>query len=448
MLCHQLTAVHHMVCLCAASAHIAAVWDFTIVASHLSTTTARHNWHKPACCRMAPSKDYIISSSQALVAIRPTTIASHAYHPLMQPPNMAQLLHAEGNDVCRWVRRQDRPTYLKEQLVVTAAPSASSSAATVDSYEGFAPAPEWSKSEVSQVEALRQQVEASSFCADGQLDSASQGVGASSSAGCNSNSSLQNNIVLADIGSNMDATSMFALSKLASASKLATVDILAGRMRQKHTTEATAETVAPHSTVAGSSVAMQPPDFASNSSLSRRSSKADSRPYSQGGGVRNSSRSIPKKTPVALKTDDWPVLSGRQHRAYHYAKGWHLPGMACKSKQLLEYQQKYGLPGRPILAAMTASTSAGNNDTVTSAMSVTQQAALAASQLLVPVEYLQVGVMICSTCEHRQLHDSCGQTQAEEQVGSMLCFCLHITQDSACIALPLTYHHFHPLLTG
>lgn len=75
--------------------------------------------------------------------------------------------------------------------------------------------------------------------------------------------------------------------------------------------------------------------------------------------------------------------------------------MPDKSKQLQDYQQKYGLPGKPRGAAMAAGTAApisavSSQTLLQGTVSAAQQAALAASQLLVPLEYLQVHA-VCVT---------------------------------------------------
>lgn len=359
---------------------------------------------------MAPSKDYIVSSTQALVVIRPTAIAAHAHHPLMQPPNMAQLLHAEISTSRKWVGKQGKPLYFNDQLTPIAVPAAADNGvpAAGATVEGYPPALDWSKSGVSQVDALRQQVEASNLYADGQLDSglSMQDAPATEYAVPVS----QNNIVAAPISNRVDANSLIAhhnrsANRLVSAGPAAGLDL-------------SAESPAANWEVASIIDSRSSVRF-SNSHISskRPSTKVRSaidkvRAVTSSKISRDTSRS---STPVALRTEDWPVLSGRPHNPYKDAKkSWHLPGLSNQSRQLLEYQQKYGLPGRPNTAAAAAAAASAAGGLMARywpdgqlGAPLAQQAAVAASQLLVPVEYLQVSQhtagLVCCTASSQQV---------------------------------------------
>ncbi|WIA29180.1 hypothetical protein OEZ86_011691 [Tetradesmus obliquus] len=127
--------------------------------------------------RMAPSQDYVVLGSQALVICRPTSIRSHAYHPLAQPPNVAQMLHSYSNTVLDWERQPGRVVHGTAQLATPALAAAAAASmhshdATSVSHEWLPAMEDWSKAGLSQVEALRRQVEAGGSSSNDSISSA------------------------------------------------------------------------------------------------------------------------------------------------------------------------------------------------------------------------------------------------------------------------------------
>lgn len=332
---------------------------------------------------MAPSKDYILTSTQALVVIRPTIISSHSYHPLMRLPSMMQPLHGDSSIMQKWMDKQGKALYFDGQLAPVAA------------YQVAAATPGF-----SQVEAFKQHVEASNPYACGQVDQALASRDASAGYSLAGRHPKQNNVVAINVAGRTGEDSLVAASTAESASKLLTADSLLGltgtgsALQSAAASEAGSPRSGPGETSADqqffASDTNSSKAFMSRRSISLHDSKGSSR-------SKHSSNPNSKAVPDVLKTEDWPVLSGRSHKSCKdTSQSWHLPGLSDSSKQLLEYQQKYGLPGRPNAAVMAADmpSSLGVRNSVLGQVgspTVQTAAAAAASQLLVPVEYLQVG---------------------------------------------------------
>jgi hypothetical protein len=306
----------------------------------------------PRDCRMAPSKDYVVLGSQALVICRPTAIRSHAYHPLAQPPNMAEMLHSYSNTVLHWARQQPGKAL---QGTAQLAPTASSAGEHASLSHEWLPAMEdWSKVGLSQVEALRRQVEA--------------GSDSSSSSSNSQVPQLQNNIV--------------SMSPLVAASSSLTASHAMGKSR-------TAVAAAP----AAAAAAAAPTYAGSSRSAATQVRWLDnvSGPVCQwpGSGLSDvaSNSSAGRNTPLGLRTTDWPVLSGV--RAPHKLSGalwpnFSMPGIssrpqggAANSGLGSSSSSRVGLPVMPVAPATDA---------------LAEAFAAAQATLMVPSEYLQVRV--------------------------------------------------------
>jgi hypothetical protein len=311
---------------------------------------------------MAPSKEYVVLGSQALVICRPTSIRSHAYHPLAQPPNVADMLHSYSNTVLDWARQPiDRVVQGTAHLAppaMAAAAAAAGDAASL-SHEWLPAMEDWSKAGLSQVEALRRQVEATNI-SDG-----------SSSAKV---PQLQNNIVS---GPRLAAASSMVAGS--HAVEKSTVAVAAGP----------AAAAAVSRPVGTASTAVVSSSIASLPKLQWLNSPSGPRcdwPSALGDAASNSSNW--RSTPPGLRTTDWPVLSGV--RAPHKA-----------TAALWPYFSMPGVSSRPPAAAGgglgLGSSSSNSSKTGLLAMPVAPAAdllaeafATAQATLMVPSEYLQV----------------------------------------------------------
>lgn len=315
--------------------------------------------------RMAPSQDYVVLGSQALVICRPTSIRSHAYHPLAQPPNVAQMLHSYSNTVLDWERQQGRVVHGTAQLATPALAAAAAASmhshdATSVSHEWLPAMEDWSKAGLSQVEALRRQVEA--------------GGSSSNDSGSSKAPQLQNNIV--SVSQLVAASSLVAASHAMDKSKAAVAAVPAGAAAHGRATGA-ASTAA-----GGSSTALLPRQHW----LSGVSGPRCEWPGSVNCDAASNSSSG-RSTPAGLRTTDWPVLSGV--RAPHKATGalwprFSMPGISSAASS------KRPVGGSGAMGLGSSNAGALAMPVAPAADPLAEAFATAQATLMVPSEYLQV----------------------------------------------------------
>lgn len=291
-------------------------------------------------CRMAPSKDCFVQASHALVICRPTSISSHAYVPLAAAPSKAELKLQEA--LATWVGPHGRSMHGGDwQLettpvstfdATTVAAQRAAAAAAVSGNSNDAPLhgnPHWSSS-VSQVDLLRRQVEASSMYGAGQPSIGSLEGAAPSPQPLEAQDVPANNIVPApQLGSTRAAAGhdTMQLSMVAAAAAAAPMNM---QLNSGSGAAPMSRELALSGQVAaapgGSSssinavfgpVAAQQSSSSGNAAVLGRLSVAPAGPIgsssnssSTGGGSSSSSTSASRGTSVALRTADWPVLSG------------------------------------------------------------------------------------------------------------------------------------------
>jgi hypothetical protein len=305
---------------------------------------------------MAPSKDYVVLGSQALVICRPTAIRSHAYHPLAQPPNVAQMLHSYSNTVLHWARQPGTALHGTAQLVPAAAGATAGEHASL-SHEWLPAMEDWSEAGLSQVEALRRQVEAGSSSSSSQTPQ------------------LQNNIV--------------NVSRLVAASSLVTASHAMGKRGAAVAAAPAGVGAAAALSNAGSSSAATMPQVRR---LDNVSGPVCQWPSSMSSDAASNS-SAGRSTPPGLRTTDWPVLSGVRAPHKLSAALWphfSMPGISSRlqsraagnglglgssSNSSSSSSSRVGLPVMPVAPAADA---------------LAEAFAAAQATVMVPSEYLQV----------------------------------------------------------
>jgi hypothetical protein len=260
---------------------------------------------------------------------------------------MAQMLHSYSNTVLHWARQPGKALQGTAQLAPTPAGEHASL-----SHEWLPAMEDWSKAGLSQVEALRRQVEA----------------GSDSSSSNSQVPQLQNNIV--------------SSSRLVAASSLMTASHAMGQSRAAVAAMPAAAAAAATVITAGPSSSAAPASQVQW--LDNVSGPVCQWPGSGRSDVASNS-SAGRSTPPGLCTTDWPVLSGV--RAPHKLSGalwphFSMPGISSRlqggsagSGLGGSSSSTVGLPVMPVAPAADA---------------LAEAFAAAQATLMVPSEYLQV----------------------------------------------------------
>ncbi|KAF6266640.1 hypothetical protein COO60DRAFT_7439 [Scenedesmus sp. NREL 46B-D3] len=298
---------------------------------------------------MAPCRDCVVLGSQALIICRPTTISSRAYHPLAQPPDMAEMLQRHSHTVQNWARQpavgrqgtaQWGPAAMAAGGPAAGAVGAGAAGHTNLSHE-WLPANKGSgNARVSQAEALQRQVEAGTSRSDRSANDMPQ---------------LRNNIV--------------GVPRLVAASSLVTASHATDQSKAAGAAGPAAALLA--GAAAGSSTASQP----HVPWLSTFHGPSCAWPGLQSSDIATSSSSD-RSTPPGLRTTDWPVLAGvRAPRKASEAPWPHLSMTGISSSGLGIASSRVRLPVLPAPSAADA---------------LAEAFAAAQASLMVPSEYLQV----------------------------------------------------------
>jgi hypothetical protein len=267
---------------------------------------------------MAPNKHCLVQPSHALVICRPTSISSHSYGPLAAAPSRAELKLQEA--LATWVGPHGRsmhggdwqlettPGSTFDPATVAAQRTAQRTAAAVssNSKDLLLPGhPNWSSS-VSQVDLLKHQVAAASLYAAGQPSAGSMENAAAGLQPQDGGSAPANNILPAPTLGSVTVTTMQQVMQPRLFAATATAACTGGSSGGS----ATDSVVAQHSSAGSDTAVLDKLDAAaSNAGASSSGSIA----WSGSGGSSGH---------AALRTADWPVLSGAHEHAVVQPLRW------------------------------------------------------------------------------------------------------------------------------
>jgi len=356
--------------------------------------------------RMAPSRDCVVQPTHALVVCRPTSISSHSYVPLEAAPSQEQLRLQEA--LAAWTGLPGRTGTDKLPAMVVSRVDASSTAEQRPGPSGAAASSsasspqagtKWS-STVSQVDLLRQQAEACSLYSDGQPSLASSEcvTGGQPQAG---KASTSNNIVpiqqLSGSRVGSDSGPWDTSSLVGAAAQLASLEL------QFDTIKSSAPAQAAHTSTA------HLPDYTTaNSAAVGDPAVADAPTDRQcllavSSSSTSSSTSSSSNMADALRTADWPVLSGMHPQAdsgtlWRLAK---LPGQQLRQTRPLGTVSNGGSSTRGWPSGFAPDNSvesgAGLRMLPLSSRAAQLPGAVNDAAVLVPPEYFEVGQQVACT---------------------------------------------------